>query len=157
MITPGKQPPAFSLKDQDGVTVKLKDLWGKWTVLYFYPKDDTPGCTKQACGFSENLVEFQSIAKDCVVLGVSPDSVESHKKFVEKYDLSITLLSDPDKKVLKAYDAWGMKKNYGKEYEGGIRSTFIIDPEGVIQESMHNVRATGHVERVLKRMKEMTA
>jgi peroxiredoxin Q/BCP len=119
MIKAGTKAPDFCLKNQDGKDVSLKDNKGKWIVLYFYPKDNTSGCTKEACDFTESLKDYKKL--DAVIIGVSPDSTESHRGFIEKQGLGITLLSDPDKKAHKAYDAWGMKKNYGKEYEGVIR------------------------------------
>lgn len=134
--------PSFSLKNQDGELVSLEDFREKWVILYFYPKDDTPGCTTEACDFSK-------LAEDVVVLGVSPDTVASHQKFIAKYDLKLTLLSDPEKVVMKQYGAWGLKKNYGREYEGVIRSTFLIDPSGGLIKAWRNVRAKGHAQRVL--------
>jgi len=130
--------PEFSLLDQNDQNVSLSDFAGKWLVLYFYPKDDTPGCTKEACDFTDGLADFAAIDAD--VVGVSPDSTESHRKFIAKYNLSLTLLSDPEKAALKAYGAWGKKKNYGKEYEGVIRSTFIIASDGTIAAKWSNVR-----------------
>jgi peroxiredoxin Q/BCP len=138
MVETGDKAPEFTLKDQDDMDLSLSDLRGRWVVLYFYPRDNTSGCTKEACDFSERLDEFERL--DAVVLGVSPDSTASHRKFRDKHGLRITLLSDPDKKVLKAYGAWGEKKNYGRVYEGVIRSTFIIDPDGMIAASWRNVR-----------------
>ena len=137
-----EKAPAFSLKNQNDELVSLEDFRGKWVILYFYPKDDTPGCTTEACDFSK-------LAQDVIVLGVSPDTVASHQKFIAKYDLKVTLLSDPEKVAMKQYGAWGMKKNYGREYEGVIRSTFLIDPSGDLVKSWRNVRAKGHAQRVL--------
>jgi peroxiredoxin Q/BCP len=130
--------PDFNLLDQDDQTVSLSDYAGKWLVLYFYPKDDTPGCTKEACDFTDGLADFATIDAD--VVGVSPDSTESHRKFIAKYNLTLTLLSDPEKAALKTYGAWGLKKNYGKEYEGVIRSTFIIAPDSTIAAKWANVQ-----------------
>jgi len=138
MIEIGDKAPFFSLPNQDGDTVSLKDYSGKWLVLYFYPKDDTSGCTKEACDFTDELDNFASL--NAAVLGVSKDDLQSHRKFIHKYDLGIDLLSDPEKTVHKAYGAWGIKKQYGKEYEGTIRSTFIISPEGKIAMLWRNVR-----------------
>jgi len=132
MITTGTKAPDFCLENQDGIEVSLKDNKGKWIVLYFYPKDNTSGCTKEACDFTESFKDYEKL--NAVIIGVSPDSTESHRSFIEKQNLGITLLSDPDRKVHKAYGAWGLKKNYGKEYEGVIRSTFIISPDGKIDE-----------------------
>jgi len=145
--------PEFCLPNQDETEICLRDLAGKWVVLYFYPKDNTPGCTTEACDFTNELEEFEDL--DAVILGVSPDSPKKHRNFIEKKDLKITLLSDEDKEVLKAYGAWGLKKMYGKEYEGVIRSTFIIDPEGEIVAEWRKVRVKGHVEEVKNKLKEL--
>ena len=145
--------PDFCLPNQDGVEICLRDLKGKWIILYFYPKDNTPGCTTEAKEFSSLLDEFEK--ENAIVLGVSPDSTKKHCNFIEKQDLEVTLLSDEEKKVLKAYGAWGIKKMYGKEYEGVIRSTFIINPEGEIVKEYKKVRAKGHAEKVLKDLKEL--
>ncbi len=161
MITTGTKAPDFCLENQDDKEVSLKDNKGKWIVLYFYPKDNTSGCTKEACDFTESLKDYKKL--NAVILGVSPDSTESHRNFIEKQSLDITLLSDPDKETHKAYGAWGMKKNYGKEYEGVIRSTFIISPEGKIAEAWSKVKVrvkrkdgeTRHVDVVKERLKEL--
>jgi peroxiredoxin Q/BCP len=145
--------PLFSLKDALGKTYCNADFHGKWLILYFYPKDDTPGCTAEACDFRDNFAFLQS--NDTVVAGISPDSAESHVKFIDKYSLNLTLLSDPEKKTIQDFGAWGIKKNYGKEYEGLIRSTFLIDPEGNTVFSWRNVRAKGHVQRVLEKFKQI--
>ncbi len=137
MIDLHDKAPEFKLPDQQDKEVSLGDFSGKWLVLYFYPKDDTPGCTKEACDFTDGLSDFSTL--DAEVVGVSIDDTESHRKFIAKYNLGITLLSDPEKIVHKAYGAWGIKKNYGKEYEGTIRSTFIISPEGKIAANWRNV------------------
>jgi len=120
------------------VDMCLKAFKGTWIVLYFYPKDNTPGCSNEACDFTETMPLFSDM--DAVILGVSPDSTKSHRNFIEKKNLEITLLSDTEKSVHRAYGAWGMKKNYGKEYEGVIRSTFIISPDQKIAASWSNVR-----------------
>ena len=138
MVELSEKAPEFKLLNQDDEEVSLSDFFGKWLVLYFYPKDDTPGCTKEACDFTDGLGDFASINTE--VVGVSKDSTKSHRKFIEKYNLTVPLLSDPEKVVHKAYGAWGMKKNYGQEYEGVIRSTFIIAPEGGIAAKWHNVK-----------------
>ena len=161
MVKAGTKAPNFSLKNQDDKDVSLKENKGKWIVLYFYPKDNTSGCTKEACDFTESLKDYKKL--NAVIMGVSPDSTESHRNFIEKQALDITLLSDPDKETHKAYGAWGMKKNYGKEYEGVIRSTFIISPEGKIAEAWNNVKVrvkrkdgeTRHVDVVKDRLKEL--
>jgi peroxiredoxin Q/BCP len=145
--------PEFCLPNQDETEICLRDLAGKWVILYFYPKDNTPGCTTEACDFTENLDWFED--EDAVILGVSPDSPKKHRNFIEKKDLKITLLSDEDKEVLKAYGAWGLKKMYGKEYEGVIRSTFIINPEGEIVAEWKKVKVKGHVEAVKEKLKEL--
>jgi peroxiredoxin Q/BCP len=145
--------PEFCLPNQDETEICLRDLSGKWVVLYFYPKDNTPGCTTEACDFTNELEEFEEL--DAVILGASPDSPKKHRNFIEKKDLKITLLSDEDKNVLKAYGAWGLKKNYGREYEGVIRSTFIINPDGEIAHEWRNVRVKGHVEKVKEKLKEL--
>jgi len=149
MVNIGDQAPDFTLLNQDGKEVSLKDYAGKWLVLYFYPKDNTSGCTKEACDFTDELDNFASL--NAAVLGISKDSIESHKKFIHKYNLGIDLLSDPDKTVHKAYGAWGIKKNYGREYEGTIRSTFIISPEGKIAALWRNVKV-----RVKRKGEEIT-
>ncbi len=134
----GEKAPDFTLKDANGRDVSLSDFKGSWVVLYFYPKDNTSGCTKEAIDFSSLLPEFQKLGAK--VIGISPDSEKSHEKFIEKHDLKVLLLSDPSKEVLKAYGAWGKKKNYGREYEGVIRSTFLINPQREIVKSWKNVR-----------------
>lgn len=142
----GKKAPAFTLNDQDGNKVKLGEQAGNWVVLYFYPKDDTPGCTTEACEFTDSIKKFDKL--EAVVFGVSPDSVERHRKFADKYKLKVTLLSDPDHKIMEKYGAWGIKKMYGRESEGVIRSTFIIDPKGKVAHSWAKVKAAGHAEKV---------
>ena len=138
MLEIGDKAPQCRLNNQAGDEFVLSDYTGKWLVLYFYPKDDTSGCTKEACDFTDELDNFTSI--NATVLGVSKDNEQSHRKFIHKYDLGIDLLSDPDLTAHKAYGAWGLKKNYGKEYEGTIRSTFIITPDGKIAFAWKNVR-----------------
>ncbi len=144
----GTQAPVFNLDDQAGQKHELRDYRGKWVVLYFYPKDDTPGCTKEACSFRDNYGAIQ--AAGAVVLGVSADSAASHQKFAAKYDLPFTLLvDDDDHSAARAYGAYGMKKQYGREYEGVIRSTFIIDPAGCIAKSWAKVKTDTHGADVL--------
>lgn len=155
MTEVGTKAPPFSLPNEDGKTVTLSDFKGQWLILYFYPKDNTPGCTTEACDFTSIHEELNSV--NCAVLGVSPDSTESHRKFIDQRELSFSLLSDPEKEVHRAYGAWGIKKNYGKEYEGVIRSTFIINPEGNLAHAWHNVRAKGHANRVQKKLQELLA
>ena len=161
MLEIGQKAPEFCLPDTNGNAVCLNDFKGKWIVVYFYPKDNTSGCTKEAQDFTMLKPEFDKLG--AVVLGISKDTVQSHQKFVSKHNLGITLLSDPDKEVHKAYGAWGIKKMYGKETEGTIRSTFIIDPEGKIAHTWYKVkvrqkRKTGevkHAEIVLDRLKQL--
>lgn len=150
MLQIGDKAPDFTLKNQDEVEISLKDLVGKWIVLYFYPKDNTPGCTKEACEFSNDVDFFEEL--DTIILGISADSSKSHRNFIMKQNLKITLLVDDSKDVMKSYFAYGIKKNYGKEYEGIIRSTFIISPDGKIAGAFYNVKATGHVERIKKEL-----
>jgi len=138
MVDLNEKAPDFTLLDQNDVEVSLSDFSGQWLVIYFYPKDDTPGCTKEACDFTDGLSDFAAIG--AAVLGVSKDDTKSHRKFIAKYNLGITLLSDPEKIVHKAYGAWGLKKNYGREYEGTIRSTFIISPDGRVVSKWQNVK-----------------
>jgi len=153
MLEIGQKAPEFCLKNQDEVEICLKDLKGKWIVLYFYPKDNTPGCTTEACDFTSELEEFEKL--DAIILGVSPDSCSSHRKFIEKKNLKITLLCDENREVLKAYGAWGKKKMYAKEYEGVIRTTYLIDPDGKIAYVWPKVRVKGHVEKVKEKLKEL--
>ncbi|MEX2454600.1 MAG: thioredoxin-dependent thiol peroxidase [Rhodospirillaceae bacterium] len=144
----GDKAPAFAGATDGGGTVSLKDMKGKKVILYFYPKDDTPGCTTEACGFRDAMPDFSEI--DAVVIGVSRDSVKRHDNFKAKYDLPFPLLSDEDGKVCEAYGVWVMKKNYGKEYMGIERSTFLIDEKGSIARVWRKVRVKSHVEQVLE-------
>ncbi|RTJ52351.1 thioredoxin-dependent thiol peroxidase [Campylobacter jejuni] len=144
----GDKAPQFELLNQDGVKIALKDFIGKKVILYFYPKDNTPGCTTEACDFSLNYYKFGD--KNAVIIGISPDSVASHEKFISKFDLKHVLLSDSEKEVAKAYGVLGLKKNYGKEYEGLIRSTFVIDETGKIAQIYSNVRVKDHALKVLE-------
>jgi peroxiredoxin Q/BCP len=153
MIEEGKKAPDFELPSSDGGEVKLKDLRGKTVVLYFYPKDDTPGCTREACAFRDNQAALKK--KGVVVLGLSGDSIASHDKFKAKYKLNFPLLSDPDKAVAKKYGAWGEKVLYGKKSVGMIRSTFVIDGEGVVRKVFPRVKVDGHAEKVLEVVKEL--
>ena len=143
----GQKAPSFSLQNAQNETVTLEQFKGKWVVLYFYPKDDTPGCTRQAVGFSEHLAEFS--AKNAVVLGVSKDSVASHEAFCTKYALTILLLSDPNKTCINDYGVWQEKTTYGKTAFGVVRSTFLIDPEGILTKIWSNIKVDGHVQAVL--------
>jgi len=143
-----QQAPDFSLPDQDGVVRTLKDYAGSWVVLYFYPKDDTPGCTAQACSFRDEREAIADIGH-AVVIGISKDSVRSHKKFMEKYELNFTLLSDPDHATIEAYGAWGPKKFMGREFMGTKRDTFIINPEGYIVKHYENVTPKNHGAEII--------
>ncbi|MCL4109668.1 UNVERIFIED_CONTAM: hypothetical protein GTU68_055029 [Idotea baltica] len=147
-IEAGQKAPAFTLKATDGSTVKLSDLKGKPVVLYFYPKDDTPGCTKEACAFRDRKDELTKLG--AVVLGVSPDTVDSHVKFTEKFDLNFPLLADKDHKVAEKYGAWREKNRYGKVSMGIQRSTFVIDAEGKVAKTWKAVKVDGHDEKVLE-------
>jgi thioredoxin-dependent peroxiredoxin len=151
----GKKAPDFSLKNQDDEVVRPKDFAGKWLVLYFYPKDDTPGCTVQACDFTSGLKDFEKV--DAVVVGCSPDSTESHRRFIKKHALTISLLSDPDHQTLLEYGAWGQKNLYGKISDGVIRSTVIIDPEGKVARHWPKVSAAGHADEVKAALKDLRA
>lgn len=151
----GDKAPSFSIKTDTEENVKLADFKGeKFVVLYFYPKDSTPGCTKQACAFSEQLKKFEKL--DAVVIGVSPDSVASHSKFREKYKLSVILGSDESKAVCEKYGVWAEKSMYGKKYMGVVRSTFIITKDGKIGAVWPNVKVNGHDDEVLKTLKELS-
>ena len=149
----GKKAPAFSLPNHAGERTALDKFRGKWVVLYFYPKDDTPGCTVEACEFTSAHREFQRLSAE--VIGISPDSPASHTDFREKHKLKVQLLSDPEKKTLAEYGAWGMKNMYGRQVEGVIRSTVIIDPEGNVAHHWKSVRAEGHAKHVAARLTEL--
>ena len=148
MLEIGTKAPDFELPDQNGKFHRLSDYLGQKVILYFYPKDNTSGCTKQACGFSERNPQFRE--KGAVVLGVSKDSVASHKKFEQNYNLSFTLLSDPALDVIKAYGVWQEKKNYGKVSMGVVRTTYLIDENGVIAKAMGNVKAAENPDQMMK-------
>lgn len=147
-LSPGDTAPEFSLTDDRGGTVRLSDLRGQKVIVYVYPAALTPGCTKQACDFSDNLESLTG--QGYAVVGVSPDAPEKLAKFREKENLTITLLSDPDKEMLTAWGAFGEKKLYGKVVQGVIRSTFVVDKEGVIEHAWYNVKATGHVAKIMR-------
>ena len=147
MLEVGMKAPDFTLYNQDNQEVKLSDYLGKKVILYFYPKDNTAGCTKQACGFGELYPQFQE--KDAVVLGVSKDSVASHKKFEEKYGLPFTLLSDTELTAIQAYDVWKEKNMYGKKTMGVVRTTYLIDEEGIIIKAFGKVKAAENPEQML--------
>lgn len=141
----------FELPDQFGKTHKLSDYKGQWVVLYFYPHDDTPGCTKEACNFRDSIDKFEKLG--AVILGVSKDSVASHKKFVDKYHLNFTLLSDESHKVINEYKSWGVKKFMGREFEGTIRNTYLINPKGEIDKFYERVNPLTHADQILKDIK----
>ena len=144
--------PAFELSDQQGKLIKSSEFAGKPLLIYFYPKDDTPGCTKEACSFRDAFKEYQD--RGITVIGISADSSESHKNFAAKFNLPFILLADPDKAVIKAFGAWGEKKMYGKSYEGIIRSTFVIDARGTIKKVFPKVKPEYHAREVLEALAE---
>ena len=148
----GKKAPDFTLLDQDGKKVSFKDFIGKKVVLYFYPKDNTSGCTKEACNFRDEFPKFKK--SDAVIIGISPDSVNSHKKFAEKYNLPFTLLSDEDKKVLVKYEVWKEKSMYGRKYMGVERTTYVIDENGKIKKIFNKVKVDGHNKEVMEALKD---
>ena len=148
MLEIGTKAPDFELEDQNGKTHKLSDYKGKKVILYFYPKDNTSGCTKQAVGYSTNKKEFEK--KGVVILGISKDSVASHKKFEEKQNLTITILADPERKVIEAYDVWKEKKNYGKVSMGVVRTTYLIDEKGIIIKANDKVKAAEDPDKMLE-------
>lgn len=149
------QMPAkdFELPDQNGKIHRLSDYKGKWVILYFYPKDDTPGCTKEACNFRDSIDKFTKLG--VVILGVSKDSIASHKKFADKYHLNFTILSDESKDIIKAYKSWGVKKFMGREFEGTIRNTYLINPKGEIVKFYEKVNPLTHSEQILKDLSEL--
>lgn len=150
-----QKAPDFSLPDQDGKKHKLSDYKGQWVLLYFYPKDDTPGCTKEACAMRDNLPKFgKTKAK---VFGISVDSVASHKKFTDKYKLNFTLLADEDKKVVNKYGVWQEKSMYGRKYFGTVRDSFLINPEGKIVKIYNKVKPEQHATEVLADLKELSS
>lgn len=150
----GKVAPAISLFDQNGTKHTLKENRGKWVLLYFYPKDNTPGCTKQACAIRDEFPAFKKL--NCVVFGISTDNEKSHKKFEEKFDLPFTLLADTEKKMVEAYGVWAPKKFMGREFLGTLRTSFLIDPEGRIAKIYENVKPELHAEEVLADLKVLT-
>ncbi|HEU5012629.1 MAG TPA: thioredoxin-dependent thiol peroxidase [Roseiflexaceae bacterium] len=148
MLNIGDPAPDFALQSDSGETVRLSDFRGRRVVVYFYPKDDTPGCTTQACGFRDNYVQIEE--RNAVVLGISPDNVQSHQKFRTKFNLPFVLLADPDHHVAEAYGVWGERSMYGKTYMGIIRSHFVIDEDGKIADAQVQVSPADSVERALK-------
>lgn len=153
MLEVGSKAPEFCLPNQDETEICIRDLSGKWIVLYFYPKDNTPGCTTEACDFTAAMPEFDDL--DAVILGVSPDSPKKHRNFIEKKELKITLLADESKEMLESYGVWQLKKMYGREYMGVVRTTYIIDPEGNIAAGWEKVKVKGHVEAVKEKLSEL--
>jgi len=149
----GDKVPNFVGKDENSNTINFSDYNGKWIVLYFYPKDDTSGCTKEACNFRDNMEIIAT--KDVVVIGVSPDNEKSHKKFKEKYDLNFTLIADPEKEICNLFGVMGEKSMYGKKFIGVIRSTFLINDNGEIVYKWSNVKVDGHVDEVIKKIEEL--
>lgn len=152
MLKKGDKAPDFEGVDQHGNTVSLKDFKGNKLILYFYPKDNTPGCTAEACNLRDNYDLW--LSKGYKVVGVSPDSVASHQKFAEKHQLPFPLIADEEKKIIKAYGAWGPKKLYGREYEGLLRTTFVIDENGKIEEVFTKVKTKDHTNQILKTINE---
>ncbi len=153
MLNVGDAVPDFCLPNQDEEEICLRDIKGRWIVLYFYPKDNTPGCTTEACDFTAALPDFEGLS--AVVLGVSPDSPKKHRNFIEKKDLKITLLADEEKSLCQTFGVWQLKKNYGREYMGVVRSTFIIDPDGKIAAKWEKVRVKGHVDEVKSKLEAL--
>jgi len=151
-LKPGDKAPYFEGVDQNGNKITLDDFKGKKLILYFYPKDNTPGCTAEACDLRDNYNLW--IEKGYAVVGVSPDSVKSHQKFAEKYNLPFPLISDTEKEILKAYQVWGLKKNYGREYEGVFRTTFVIDENGIIKEVFKKVKTKEHTKQILEKLEK---
>ena len=149
-LTEGDEAPGFALTSDKGETIDLKDYRGKKVLVYFYPRANTPGCTKEACDFRDNLAQLNDQNID--VVGISPDKPEALAKFRDEYELTFPLLSDPDKAVMTAYGAFGEKKNYGKIVQGVIRSTFLVNEEGKVALARYNVKATGHVSRIMKEL-----
>jgi thioredoxin-dependent peroxiredoxin len=143
----GESAPEFTALDRSGKSISLQDFKGRSIVLYFYPKDNTPGCTTEAIDFTDKLPQFQAL--NTQVIGISPDSIASHAKFIDKHQLKITLLSDPEHQIAESYGVWQLKKFMGKEYMGIVRSTFLIDPNGIISQIWSNVRVKNHAETVL--------
>jgi len=155
MLEVGQKAPEFCLPNQDNEEICLRDFNGAWVVLYFYPKDNTPGCTTEALDFTALKSEFEK--EGATIFGVSPDSIKRHQNFIAKKELSITLLSDEDKEVAKMYGVWQLKKLYGKEYMGIVRSTFLIDPDGKIAYIWSKVKVKNHAQEVLEKLKELKA
>ncbi len=154
MLTIGRKVPSFTLRNQDDEEVRLSDFAGSWVVLYFYPRDDTPGCTKEACEFSAGLEAFRDL--DAVIIGCSPDAPSRHRTFIKKYKLKVTLLSDPTHGVMEKYGAWGEKTLYGRTSIGVKRSTVLINPAGKLAHHWRAVKAVGHAAEVSQKLSELT-
>lgn len=155
MLEVGNKAPEFCLPNQDDVEICSRDIKGKWVVLYFYPKDNTPGCTTEACEFTQAEPQFDDL--NAIIIGVSADSTKKHRSFIEKKELGITLLSDESTEMMQEYGVWKLKKNYGKEYMGIVRTTLIIDPKGIIAAVWNNVRVKEHVSKVQEKLAELQA
>jgi len=155
MLEVGTQVPDFCLPNQDEEEICFRDIKGRWIVLYFYPKDNTPGCTTEACDFTAAVPDFDGL--NAIILGVSPDSPEKHRKFIEKKELGITLLADEEKELCNLFGIWQLKKFMGKEYMGVVRSTFIIDPDGKVAANWIKVRVKEHVDAVKAKLEELQA
>ena len=155
MLEIGDTIPEFCLPNQDEEEICFRDIKGRWVVIYFYPKDNTPGCTTEACDFTEALPDFTAL--EAIVLGVSPDSPKKHRNFIEKKGLKITLLADEEKELCKKFGVWQLKKNYGREYMGVVRSTFLIAPDGTLAYKWEKVRVKGHVDEVKAKLEELKA
>ena len=153
MLEIGESVPDFCLPNQDEEEICFRDIRGRWIVLYFYPRDSTPGCTTEACDFTAALPDFEGLR--AIVLGVSPDTPKRHRNFIEKKALKVTLLSDEEKELCRIFGVWQLKKNYGKEYMGVVRSTFIIDPDGRVAAKWEKVRVKGHVETVKAELEKL--
>ena len=152
-IEVGKKAPAFTLPDHEGKNMSLGALKGQWVVIFFYPRDNTPGCTKEACEFTAGLKQFEKYG--AVVFGCSPDTAESHRRFIEKHKLTVSLLTDENHRVMTRYGAWGEKTMYGRKTEGVIRSTVLIDPQGKVAHHWPRVRAAGHADQVRKKLEKL--
>ena len=153
LVPEGKAAPAFHLADQTGTKHRLSAYKGQWVVVFFYPKDNTPGCTKEACGFRDAEAQLQDLG--AVVLGISPDAVKSKEKFASKFDLNFPILADEEKATCEKYGVWQEKKNYGRTYMGVIRTTYLIDPTGKVAKRWDKVRVAGHVDAVLQTLAEL--
>lgn len=154
MIEINSPAPLFTLPDSEGTDISLESCRGKWVVLYFYPRDNTPGCTTEACDFTLSIRDFEAL--DARVIGISPDSPGKHKKFIEKHSLKVLLLSDEEHRVMEDYDVWQLKKMFGKEKPGVIRTTFLIDPAGKIAWLWKKVKVKGHIEEVKEKLSQLT-